>query len=74
MQENGEYALILTTFDNEKNTTKEKYRIVITDPVAIISMQPSQGDTSTHFNFNANKSYSVVSHLKLFTWDVFDDT
>lgn len=71
--ENGAYKLTLTTWDNENNEISESYDMVITDPVAIISANPEQWDTSTTISFNSNRSYSIASTLKLITWDIYND-
>ena len=69
----GEYKLILTTKDNEGNTVSEIYYLVVSDPVAIVKQVPSQWTTSTTFAFDAGASYSIVSTLKLYTWDIYDE-
>ena len=69
-----EYTLQLTTVDNENNKITEKYYLVVSDPVAIIKQQPDVGTTSTTFMFDASPSYSIVSSLKLYTWEVFDQS
>lgn len=73
LNENGEYRVTLTTVDNENNQISETYSIIITDPVAIISPDVNKGDTSAKIKFSANGSYSIVSNLKLYTWEIFDE-
>jgi len=68
-----EYKLILTTIDNESNKITETFYILVSDPVAIIKQQPDQGNTSMTFAFDSSPSYSIVSSLKLFTREIFDD-
>ncbi len=68
----GEYKLVLTTKDNEGNTVSETYYLIVSDPVAIIKQVPSAWTTSTTFSFDATASYSIVSALKLYTWDIYD--
>lgn len=68
-----EYKLVLTTKDNEGNAVSESYYLVVSDPVAIIKQIPSKWTTSTTFSFDAAASYSIVSTLKLYTWDLYDE-
>ena len=68
----GEYTLQLSTVDNETNTVTEKYYLVVSDPVAIIKQTPDQGTTTTKFSFDGSPSYSIVSNLRLYTWEVYD--
>ncbi|MEI7558317.1 MAG: hypothetical protein WCJ45_05970 [bacterium] len=62
----------MTTIDNENNSITENFYILVSDPVAIIKQSPEQGDTSITFNFDSSTSYSIVSSLKLFTREIFD--
>ncbi len=68
----GEYKVSLSVTDNENNITSEKFDLIASDPVAVIKQQPEKWTTSTIFLFDASPSYSVVSSLKLFTWEIFD--
>ncbi len=67
-----EYKVILKTTDNEWNNISEQYSVVISDPIAVIKKEPEQWTTSNSFKFDASASYSVVSSLRLFTWEIFD--
>lgn len=62
----------LTTIDNENNVLTEKFDLVVADPVALIKHTPEEGTTSTLFTFDASPSYAVVSRIRLYTWEVFD--
>lgn len=68
-----EYRLDLTTVDNEANKITETFYVLVSDPVAIIKQQPDQGNTSMTFAFDSSPSYSIVSRLKLFTREIFDE-
>lgn len=68
-----EYKLMLTTSDNEANSVSETFYILVSDPVAIIKQSPEQWNTSMTFSFDSAPSYSIVSNLKLFTRDIFDE-
>ncbi len=67
-----EYKLMLTTTDNEANKITETFYILVSDPVAIIKQMPEKGNSSLVFSFDSAPSYSIVSRLKLFTWEIFD--
>lgn len=68
-----EYKLAMTTVDNESNTITETFYIIVSDPVAIIKQMPDKGNTSIIFSFDSTPSYSIVSSLKLFTREIFDE-
>jgi PKD repeat protein len=68
----GEYKVSLSVTDNENNITSEKFDLIASDPVAVIKQQPEKGTTSTVFLFDGSPSYSVISSLKLYTWEIFD--
>ncbi|MEI6774241.1 MAG: hypothetical protein WCL18_05645 [bacterium] len=62
----------MTTKDNEENKITETFYILVSDPVAIIKQMPEKGNSSTVFSFDSTPSYSIVSSLKLFTREIFD--
>ena len=68
----GQYKLSMTTIDNEANKITENFYILVSDPVAIIKQMPDQGNSSMVFSFDSTPSYSIVSSLKLFTREIFD--
>lgn len=68
----GEYKVSLSVTDNENNDTIEKYDLVASDPVAIIKQNPEEGNTSSTFLFDGSPSYSVLSSLKLYTREIYD--
>jgi len=68
----GEFKIALTTIDNETNKVTETYYMVVADPIAILKQNPEAGNTSSTFGFDANASYSVLSQLRLYTWEVYD--
>ena len=67
-----EYRVHLSVLDNESNTTTEDYMMVVSDPVAIIKSTPDKWNTSTTFSFDGSPSYSVLSSLKMYTWEIYD--
>lgn len=68
----GEYSVELTTIDNESNKVTEKYILSVADPIAIIKESPEDWNTSTTFSFDANASYSVISNIRLYRREIFD--
>lgn len=72
LPERGEYKVHLEVLDNETNITSEDFTIVVSDPVAIIKSNPEKGNTSTMFSFDGAPSYSVLSSLKVYTWEIYD--
>ncbi len=68
----GEYKVLLTTTDNEGNSISETYYLLVSDPVAIIKQLPEKWNTSMVFSFDSSPSYSIVSSLKLYTREIFD--
>ncbi|MEI6118975.1 MAG: hypothetical protein WCP92_07335 [bacterium] len=62
----------MTTTDNESNKITENFYVLVSDPVAIIKQMPELGNTSITFAFDSTPSYSIVSSLKLFTREIFD--
>jgi len=68
-----EYKVTLTTRDNEWNEISATYSIVLADPVAIIKANPESGTTSAKYTFDASSSYSVMSSIKLYTREIFDN-
>ena len=70
----GQFTISLDVTDNENNVMKKKYSLVVADPLAIIRQNPLQGSTSTIFGFDASSSYSLVSNINLYTWEIFDSS
>lgn len=68
-----EYKLALTTIDNEANKITDNFYVLVSDPVAIIRQMPEKGNTSITYAFDSSPSYSIVSSLKLFTREIFDE-
>ncbi len=68
-----EYKAKLTTYDNESNSITEEYFLLISDPVAIIKQTPDQWNTSNTFSFDSSPSYSVISSLRLYTREIFNN-
>lgn len=73
LPEDWEYKIRISTNDNEGHTISETYYLLVSDPVAIIKTRPEKGTTSTSFSFDGSTSYSVVSSLRLYTWELFDE-
>jgi PKD repeat protein len=69
---NGRYRIRLTITDNQWATTYQDYILVASDPVAIIKSSPKNGNTSSRFTFDAGASYSVISKIQSYTWEIYD--
>ncbi|MCF7834746.1 PKD domain-containing protein [Candidatus Gracilibacteria bacterium] len=69
----GEFIVKLTIGDNENNENVESFFLLVSDPVAIIKQTPEKGNTSTTFSFDSSTSYSIVSSIRLFTREIFDE-
>ncbi|HBB04071.1 TPA: hypothetical protein DCZ39_04210 [Patescibacteria group bacterium] len=63
----------MTTIDNEANKITDNFYVLVSDPVAIIRQMPEKGNTSITYAFDSSPSYSIVSSLKLFTREIFDE-
>ncbi len=72
LPEKGEYKVHLEVLDNENNKTVDDYTMVVSDPVAIIKSSPEKWNTSMTFWFDGSPSYSVLSSLKVYTWEIYD--
>lgn len=73
LPKNWEYTVKLTIRDNEWNTVSESYSVLISDPVAVIKQTPTEWTTTTTFLFDSNASYSVMSNLRLYTREIYND-
>lgn len=74
LPQDGEYNISLTVTDNEKNVLKKTYRLVVSDPIALIRVNPTQWwTTATMFNFDGSASYSVASSIRSYRRDVIDE-
>ncbi len=69
---NGIYTVKLSLNDNENNNISQSYKLVISDPVAIIKQSPENWTTSTNFSFDAGNSYSIDSKIKMYKREIFD--
>jgi len=67
-----EFKISLSTVDNENNKLTEGFDLVVADPVALIKISPEEWTTSTRFSFDASPSYAVISSIRLYTREVFD--
>lgn len=69
---NWAFKVTLTTVDNEKNSVSESYYVYMSDPVTVIKQTPTNGTTSSTFNFDGKASYSITNRLNTYVWEVFD--
>lgn len=70
--QNGIYTIQIDILDNENNRLSEKFRVSISDPVAIIRQNPTVWSTSTEFTFDGSASYAITSRLKTYQWVITD--
>lgn len=73
LAEQWEYQVKLSTNDNQNNSVSETFTIVVSDPVAIIKQDQEVVTTANIVGFDASTSYSIISRLRLFTWEIFDE-
>ena len=73
LKDNWEYAVTLTTRDNENNTVSETFKIYVSDPVSVIKQTPSEWTTSTTMTFDGSASYSIKSRLTSYVREIFDE-
>jgi hypothetical protein len=71
--QDGEYSVALTVKDNEQNELTKIYRLVVSDPIAVIRGAPANGTTTTMFSFDAAASYSVASSIKSYKRDIINE-
>lgn len=70
--QNWIYTIQIDIIDNENNRVSEKFKVSISDPVAIIRQNPSVGSTSTEFTFDGATSYAITSRIKTYQRTVTD--
>ena len=71
---NWEYRVTLSTTDNEGNTVSETFYLYVSDPVTIIKQSPEKGTTSTTYTFDGSASYSILSRLNTYLWEIFNES
>lgn len=59
--------------DNQNNVLKKSYTLTVSDPLAVIRQTPEVGSTSTIYTFDGSSSYSLISNIKIYTWEIFDE-
>lgn len=70
--QNWIYTIQIDILDNENNRVSEKFKVSISDPVAIIKQSPMVWSTSTEFAFDGSTSYAITSRIKTYQWVVTD--
>lgn len=68
----GQFSVSLSVTDNQSNTLTRVYRLAVSDPLAIVKATPAEWSTSTTFRFDASSSYSLVSKIRQYTWDIIN--
>ena len=62
------YFISLTLRDNTDKIIKKTYKIIVSDPVAIIKINPKVWTTSTLFNIDGSVSYSLQGKITSYKW------
>ncbi len=65
------YNVKLTIKDNTNKTLTEEFEIIVSDPIAYITILPENWNTSTVFNFDARWSYSIKSKIISYKWTIY---
>jgi len=72
LPDNGEYTVTLSTVDNQNNEMVKNFLLKVSDPIAAIRQTPEEWDTTWEFRFDASKSYSIQSRIRLYTREIYD--
>jgi len=70
MPENGEYNVVLMIKDNTKHIVSSKFRVIVSNPVAIVKVTPKNGTTSDTFKISGKASYSVEGKISKYRWTI----
>lgn len=74
LMEDGRYSIEIVIEDNTGKTVKKIFKLIVSDPVAIIKTTPLEGNTNTKFSFDANTSYSSKWRIINYKWTLTDPT
>ncbi len=70
---NGGYNIKLSATDNESNTITKTFLLAVSDPIAIIRMNPAVPTTASEISFDAGASYSITSRIRRYQRELFDE-
>jgi len=68
--ENGFYFVTVSVVDNTKKKISKTYKIIVSNPVALLKVTPKSWNTSTKFKIDGGMSYSVRWKIKLYKWTI----
>ena len=70
LPENGFYFVTISVLDNTRKRFSKTYKVIVSNPVAIVKVSPKLWDTSTKFTIDGGSSYSVNWNIKLYKWTI----
>ncbi len=70
----GYYKIEIIIEDNTGKTVKKTFKLMVSDPVAIIKANPEEWNTNTNFSFDASTSYSSKWRIINYKWTLTDPT
>ena len=70
LPENGFYFVTLIIKDNTGKTVKKTFKVIVSNPVAIIKVMPESWNTSTKFLIDGSASYSVKWKISSYKWTI----
>ena len=66
----GFYFVTLIIKDNTGKVVQKTFKVIVSNPVAIIKVKPTQWDTSTTFVIDGSASYSVSWKIDSYQWTI----
>ncbi len=70
LPENGFYFIKIIVVDNTGKEISKTYKVIVSNPVALVRVYPKIGDTSTKFKIDGWRSYSVNWKIKTYKWTI----
>ena len=67
---NGFYFVTLKIQDNTWKTVTKTFKLIVSNPVALIKVTPTNWDTSTKFLVDGSASYSVAWNINSYKWTI----
>lgn len=64
------YFVTLIIKDNTWKTVKKTFKVIVSNPVAVIKVKPTEWDTSTTFVIDGSASYSVSWRITSYKWTI----
>ena len=70
LPENGFYFVTLKVKDNTGKSVTKTYKVIVSNPVALIKITPTWWNTSTTFFIDGSASYSVKWKITSYKWTI----